>query len=98
MYFRRLGNASPTLPRQAGDATLELKGQYPHARCLSFDSSNPHGQPVDALNGQQIEPDARHVNPYLCAAQRLAARRDGTVKIETVVEPRDDPPVLNRVS
>jgi len=64
-------------------ARLELQGQYPHARYLSFNSYNPTGQPVDALNDQQIEPDAGSANPYLPGASRQVAKRDYTVKIET---------------
>ena len=42
------------------------------------------GQPVDALNDQQIEPDSGHANPFLPGAQGPAARRDYTVKIRCV--------------
>jgi hypothetical protein len=68
--------------RLPAGARLELAGQYPYARYLSFNSYNPTGQPVDALNDQQIEPDAGGINPYLPGAQRLAPRRDYTVRVE----------------
>ncbi|MCX7167484.1 MAG: hypothetical protein NTV11_14580 [Rhodocyclales bacterium] len=63
-------------------ARLEFKGQYPHGRYLSFNSYNPTGQPVDALNDQQIAPDAGSQNPFLPGAQRQVAKRDYTVRIE----------------
>ena len=52
-------------------AKLELKGQYPRARYMSFASYNPVGQPVDGLADDAIRPDSGSANPFLSGAQRL---------------------------
>lgn len=64
-------------------ARMELKGQYPHARYMSFASYNPIGQPVDSLPDDRIAPDAGSANPFLAGAARSTARRDFTVQVRT---------------
>jgi len=64
-------------------ARLELKGQYPHARYMSFASYNPIGQPVDGLADDSIAPDAGSVNPFLPGAKRQARSRNYTVAVQT---------------
>lgn len=64
-------------------ARLELQGQYPHARYMSFTSYNPAGQPVDGLTDDRISPDAGSSNPFAPGASRSNARRDFTVAVQT---------------
>jgi hypothetical protein len=63
-------------------AKLSLKGQYPYARYLSFNSYNSNSQPVDAVNDQQIQPDKGSQNPFLPNANRQTPKRNYTVNIE----------------
>jgi hypothetical protein len=64
-------------------ARLELKGQYPYARYMSFASYNPVGQPVDGLADDSISPDAGSINPFLPGAKRQESSRDYTIAIQT---------------
>lgn len=64
-------------------ARLELKGQYPRARYMSFASYNPIGQPVDGLADDFIRPDPGSVNPFLPGAQRGGSQRNFTVAVQT---------------
>ncbi|MBK6558171.1 MAG: hypothetical protein IPG16_13515 [Comamonadaceae bacterium] len=64
-------------------AKLELKGQYPRARYMSFASYNPVGQPVDGLADDAIRPDSGSANPFLSGAQRLGSQRNFTVAVQT---------------
>jgi hypothetical protein len=68
--------------RLPAGARLELKGQYPHARYMSFASYNPMGQPVDGLADDDIRPDTGSSNPFLPGAQRVGQRRDFTVAVQ----------------
>ena len=63
-------------------AKLELKGQYPRARYMSFASYNPVGQPVDGLADDVIAPDAGSVNPFMPGAPRLGGQRNFTVSVQ----------------
>jgi hypothetical protein len=63
-------------------ARLDIRGEYPHARYLSFNSYNPAGQPVDNLNDQQIEPDAGSTNPFLPGADRRAENRAYSITVK----------------
>ena len=67
--------------RLPAGSSLELKGQYPRARYLSFASYNPMGQPVDSLNDQLIQPDAGSTNPFLPGAARASAKRSYTITL-----------------
>lgn len=64
-------------------AKLELNGQYPHARYMSFASYNPIGQPVDGLADDAIAPDAGSVNPFLPGANRQGHNRNYTISVQT---------------
>lgn len=63
-------------------AHLELQGQYPHARYMSYTSYNPLGQPVDGMADEAIAPDAGSTNPYLPGAQRTAHQRNYTLIVQ----------------
>ena len=64
-------------------AKLELKGQFPRARYLSFTSYNPIGQPVDGLADDTIAPDVGSANPFLANAQRQGNKRNYTVAVQS---------------
>jgi hypothetical protein len=73
-------SANVTVP--AG-ATLRIKGQYPHARYISFVSYRSTGQAVESLADHQIAPDAGSTNPYLPGADRTAKQRSYSITIDT---------------
>ena len=77
--------AAYTLP--AG-ATLELHGEYPHARYASVESYNALGVPTDALVDYQINPDRGSRNPF-----RAGVRRDNRRRSFTISLPDGSPPV-----
>ncbi|MGQ0708348.1 MAG: hypothetical protein ACT4NV_01210 [Rhodoferax sp.] len=62
-------------------AHLELQGQYPHARYMSYTSYNPVGQPVDGLADAAIAPDSGSTNPFLPGAQRASTQRRYTLTV-----------------
>jgi hypothetical protein len=63
-------------------AKLRLKGQFPHARYMSFVSYRETGQAVESIADHQIKPDDGATNPFLAGADRMAKRRNYTVNIE----------------
>lgn len=62
-------------------ATLRLKGQYAHARYMSFVSYRSTGQAVESLADYQIAADPGSTNPYLPGADRTARKRNYTVTV-----------------
>jgi hypothetical protein len=62
-------------------ATLKLKGQYPHARYMSFVSYRSTGQAVESLADHQIAPDAGSSNPFVAGASRDVKKRNYTVTV-----------------
>lgn len=68
------------LPAVPG-ATLTIKGEYPHARYMSFISYNAALQSIDGLNDQRIDADAGSENPFLTGADRTATARNYTVSV-----------------
>lgn len=66
--------------RLPAGASLELKGEFPHARHISF-NSYVNGIPVDRLNDLMINPAAGSTNPFLVGAARDATARDYRVRI-----------------
>lgn len=72
-------SAIVTVPK---GATLRLKGQYPHARYMSFVSYRATGQAVESLADHQIKADSGSTNPYLPDADRMAKKRSYTMTIE----------------
>lgn len=70
--------AGYTLP--AG-ATLQLHGQYPHARFASVQSYNLLGAGVDALVDYEIDPDQGSQNPFRPGVRRDVRRRAFTITL-----------------
>ena len=60
---------------------LSLRGQYPHARHISFNTYDASGVPVDRINDLLIAPASGSMNPFLPNAQRDAAQRDYSVRL-----------------
>ncbi|HEY3703136.1 MAG TPA: hypothetical protein VGL32_12825, partial [Acidimicrobiales bacterium] len=69
-----------SLPAVPGE-TLTIRGQYPHARYMSFTSYNPALQSADGLNDQAIAPDPGSVDPFLAGESRRATHRSYTATV-----------------
>ncbi|MEN0062269.1 MAG: hypothetical protein AAGA48_08960 [Myxococcota bacterium] len=72
------------------DSTLIIKGQFPHARFMSFENSQPpipsqptgtagSGGPEVPITDADILPDPGSINPFVAGADRTATQRDYTV-------------------
>jgi hypothetical protein len=68
------------LPVPAG-GSIEIDGQFPHARYTSLTTYNQQLQAIDGLNDQSILPDPGSVNPFLPGASRTATARRYTAHI-----------------
>lgn len=71
-------------------AELVLRGRYPHARYISFNTYDELFRPKEALADLAVRPDPGSVNPFVAGHRRDRARRSYTV---TVVP---DPPPAKR--
>jgi len=72
--------------RPAG-STLKLRGQYPHARYMSFISYRPLGTPLDGIADYQIAPDPGSTNPFVAGARRNLAKRSFTLNVLAQANP-----------
>lgn len=66
--------------RLPAGAKLELQGQFPHARHMSF-NSYVAGMPVDRINDLMIPADAGATNPFQPGATRDARQRGYRISI-----------------
>ncbi len=64
------------------DAKLELVGEYPHARYMSYNTYNEQGQAADRLIDFMIAPDPGAANPFKAGARRDAKDRSYRIRIE----------------
>ena len=71
-------SAVVTIPQ---GATLRLKGQFPHARYMSFVSYRATGQAVESLADTAIAADPGSANPFIAGSNRAAAKRNYTVTV-----------------
>ncbi|HTD04115.1 hypothetical protein [Undibacterium sp.] len=62
-------------------ATLHLRGQYPFARHMSFNSYNAGGMPVDRINDVMVQAEGQAANPYQAGAVRQGVKRDYLVNV-----------------
>lgn len=69
------------------DGKIIFKGEYPHARYMSYHSYNPILQPLDALADEEINPDPGHTNTSREGADRTATNRSYTVELIAAVPP-----------
>ena len=81
-----------TLALPAG-ATLQLNYTYPHTRYFQFalykEERNTFVSIGEDLVGREIEPDPGSTNPFRVGANRLAEKRDFTLKIVAQDPPAD---------
>lgn len=68
-------------------ATLEIKGQYPYARYMSFNLYDVGAAEVDGLADVLITPDAGSSNPFLPGARRDVGDRNYTVQVKIGPQP-----------
>lgn len=73
-------------------AALEIKGQYPHARYMSFNLYDVGAAEVDGLADVLIAPDAGSSNPFLPGARRDVTDRNYTVQIKVGPQPAEREP------
>ncbi|MBS0344714.1 MAG: hypothetical protein JSS56_29775, partial [Proteobacteria bacterium] len=71
----------PTAFKLPEGAKLVVRGQYPHMRHWNFNTYNPKGEPQDALNDNEINPDAGSSNPFRDGVARDAKERSYTFYI-----------------
>jgi hypothetical protein len=64
----------------AGDRVF-LKGQYPYARYMSFNTYRPDNTAASALHDEQIAADAGSSNPFTVGAARYAANRNYALEV-----------------
>lgn len=57
-------------------AKLELKGQFPHARYISFISYDEKGVPHESVADYLIKPQSGSTNPFVAGAARDGKQRD----------------------
>jgi hypothetical protein len=62
------------------DATLQLRGRYPHGRYMSLNAYSD-GAPTDALSDVAINPSPGSANPFLLGARRDLAKRSYVVTV-----------------
>ena len=68
---------------------IVLRGQYPHARYMSFVAYDGAAEPIDSLSDLAIGPDPGSVNPFVPGAKRTSAERDYTVRVVGSPAPAD---------
>ena len=71
-------HAKYSLPK---DATLRLKGQYPFARYMSFNSYRQDASPAFALKDKDIIANMDSINPFIQGAQRNSNRRGYEIEL-----------------
>ena len=73
-------------------ATLTLHGAYPQARYYElalYKQEHETFVAIEALRGQEIDPDKGLTNPFLVGADRLAEPRDFTLNVVAADPPAD---------
>jgi hypothetical protein len=73
-------------------STLTLHGTYPHTRYFEFALYKFERNTfvaIDALDGQHIKPDPGSTDPFLASANRLAEKRDFTLRVLAGDAPTD---------
>jgi hypothetical protein len=68
------------VPVPAG-GSIELTGQFPHARYMSLQTYSIALQTASNLRDEQIDPDPGSTNPFRAGADRNATNRSYTVRI-----------------
>ena len=60
-------------------STLEIQGEYPRSRYMSFFSYNERGKPIGSLTDYQIESEA--INPFIPGNQRSDFNRSYSINV-----------------
>jgi hypothetical protein len=60
-------------------STLEIQGEYPRSRYMSFFSYNQRGKPIGSLTDYQIQSEA--INPFIPGNQRLDFNRSYSINV-----------------
>ena len=76
---------------------IELNGQFPHARYISFITYDPASRAIDGLHDTDIAPDSGSTNPFLAGADRTATNRSYTVHVVNGAPPANRPRDTNTV-
>ena len=71
-------HAKYSLPK---DATLKLKGEYPSARYMSFNSYRQDASPAFALKDKDIIANMDSINPFIQGAQRNSNKRGYEIEL-----------------
>ena len=61
------------------DSALEIKGEYPYSRYMSFFSYNERGKPIGSLTDFQIKSKA--TNPFIPGNQRSDLSRSYSIEV-----------------
>ncbi len=69
----------------------EIRGEYPHARFFSLQTSGLNGKNVSGWADYQITPDAGSVNPFVPGANRQATHRGYTMRVVDAPVPASGP-------
>jgi hypothetical protein len=62
-------------------STLNIKGEFAHARYQSFISYDEHGRPIESLADYLMQPDDGSSNPYRPGVNRNVESRDYSVQV-----------------
>jgi len=60
---------------------IQLDGQFPHARYMSFMTYDPATRAIDGIHDSQIAPNPGSVNPFVAGADRTAPNRSYRVYV-----------------
>jgi hypothetical protein len=75
---------------------VEISGQFPHARYISFITYDPASRAIDGIADDEIVPAPGSTNPFLAGAPRGATKRAYTVYVRNQVMPTDSHGVPQR--
>lgn len=70
---------------------LELDGQFPHARYISFVTYDPATRAIDGIPDVGIVPDPGSITPFLAGASRTATNRSYKVYVVNAAIPASGP-------
>src|SRR5437763_1065363 len=60
---------------------LEVDGQFPHARYISYITYDAATRAIDGIHDAQIAPDSGSINPFVAGADRTASNRSYKVYV-----------------
>jgi hypothetical protein len=73
------------------DFHIEIGGQFPHARYISFITYDPATRAIDGIHDTQIAPDQGSLNPFIAGATRTAVNRSYSVYVRNQAVPASGP-------